>query len=444
MELLKSTGLLTIKVPKLEPLEKDTFRWYSNAPDVTRSDLTWVLDGSALNSKWHTLATYGFGIVVISNVGDLVAWGGGRPPAWVDSASAAEAWALATATSLSPWEPRIITDCVGLLRTAELGEKAATKGSRQLARTWTVIAGHLAHDLNAMVRDKRLRWMPAHQGIGAIGVALKSDGRPITALEWRANRLVDAIAKLEATRGMAPEGTISLLNSAAALVRHTAAQMGTATHLANNHVVEVQLDCGKTVHKTIRDAQEPPKKQIPKKSSGKVEVQVIAQPPEEISDWESEDERKQYGLDDKRARRAQQKKLRLAKEEGAVNRVVAENAARAGTRPCYARTDAAVTSLVDAARGGGAGQADSSGAEAPTCSVTSSFLQSVPNAPPRSCRSRPEKANLHGGTRASIDALREKEHSCTRATNEAVQSLLGAQHFRRNVKEAPKRKELKD
>ena len=80
LELLESTGLLTLKVPNLEPLEKDTFRWYSSPPDVSRNDLTWVLDGSALNSKWHTLATFGFGIVVISDSGDLVAWGGGRPP----------------------------------------------------------------------------------------------------------------------------------------------------------------------------------------------------------------------------------------------------------------------------------------------------------------------------------------------------------------------------
>ena len=97
-ELLESTELLAVKVPQLERIEKDTFSWYSCPPDCTRSDLVWVIDGSALNTKWSSLATFGFGIVVYSKAGDLVAWGGGVPPVWTDSASTAEAWALATVT----------------------------------------------------------------------------------------------------------------------------------------------------------------------------------------------------------------------------------------------------------------------------------------------------------------------------------------------------------
>ena len=50
-ELLETTGLLTLKVPKLEPITKDTFQWYSSPPDCTRSDLNWVIDGSAFNAK---------------------------------------------------------------------------------------------------------------------------------------------------------------------------------------------------------------------------------------------------------------------------------------------------------------------------------------------------------------------------------------------------------
>ena len=39
-ELLESTGLLTLKVPNLEPLERDTFAWYSEPPDCFRDDIT--------------------------------------------------------------------------------------------------------------------------------------------------------------------------------------------------------------------------------------------------------------------------------------------------------------------------------------------------------------------------------------------------------------------
>ena len=167
------------------------------------------------------------------------------------------------------------------------------------------------------------------------------------------------------------------------------------------------------MHKTVRDAQDPPKKQVPKKAGGKAEERAIAQPPEEVSDWDSEDERKQYGIDDKRARKAQKKKERLAKEKSTVDRVVAESAARAGTRTCQANAEEAVTLLVNAAKGSGAGLEHSSGSEPPTCRDSSCFLRSVPDAPPRDDRSRPTRACANEGTRASKDALK---------------ALLGARH----------------
>ena len=140
---LRNTGLLAIKVPNLEPLQKDTFRWLSEPPGVTRNDLTWVIDGSAMNARWSTLATFGFAIVVIADNGSLVAWGSGVPPSWIDSAAGAEAWALHTAVLHSPWIPRVLTDCLGLIKTAEQGTPAATGSSRQLARTWNMIAHSL-------------------------------------------------------------------------------------------------------------------------------------------------------------------------------------------------------------------------------------------------------------------------------------------------------------
>ena len=158
--------------------------------------------------------------------------------------------------------PEILTDCLGLLHTAEAGTAAATRGGKQLARTWAIISNHLDGNICQMMTEKRLCWMPAHQSVSAIGVACKSNGRPITSLEWRANRLVDAVAKNESIRGAAPQCTIDLITSAEALVRHSAAQMGTATHLANNHVVVTQLDDGTVVRKTVRDAQEPPAKNV--------------------------------------------------------------------------------------------------------------------------------------------------------------------------------------
>ena len=73
---LRTTGLLALRVPKLEPIEVDTFRWHSEEPDLSRSDATWVIDGSAFNTTWSGSATFGFAIVVTSNSGSrsLLAW----------------------------------------------------------------------------------------------------------------------------------------------------------------------------------------------------------------------------------------------------------------------------------------------------------------------------------------------------------------------------------
>ena len=321
-ELLENTGLLTVKVPKLEPVGKDTFKWYSQPPDTTRRDLVWVIDGSALNSRWSALATYGFGIVVYTTEGDLIAWGCGIPPAWTDSASAAEAWALAVVTSNALHPPMVITDCLGLLHTAEAGTAAATCGKRQLARTWAVIANNLDGDISQLTRERRLCWMPAHQGIGAIGVATKSNGKTITSLEWRANRLVDAVAKNESAKGQAPQTSIDLIVSATALVQHTAAQIGAATHLANNHVTSILLESGAIVNKTVRDVQDPPAKKRTLPAKPQVVKEKVEPAAAESSDWDSEDERQAYGPNTKRSRKAARKKERCLAEAAVLRDLV--------------------------------------------------------------------------------------------------------------------------
>jgi hypothetical protein len=162
---------------------------------LTRSDLTWIIDGSAMNGRRNTLATFGFAIAIVAKDGSLLAWGSGIPPHWVDSAAGAETWALYKATQLSPWPPRVVTDCLGLVQTAEQGTFAATASRKQLARTWNMIANNLDGDIATLTRDKLLVWMPAHQSPDAINSAMKSNGVEVTSIEWRANRLVDALAK---------------------------------------------------------------------------------------------------------------------------------------------------------------------------------------------------------------------------------------------------------
>ena len=122
-----------------------------------------------------------------------------------------------------------------------------------------MIATTLDGDISKLNGDKKLVWMPAHQTVSRIGTARKSDGTLLTAREWRANQLVDGLAKIEAQKGAACSSTVDLLTSATVLARFAAAQLGVATFAANNHIIQVTRDDG-TVHgKTLRDAQQPPK-----------------------------------------------------------------------------------------------------------------------------------------------------------------------------------------
>ena len=78
-------------------------------------------------------------------------------------------------------------------------------------------------------------------------------------MDWRANRLVDALAKLAAASRQAPRGIIRLLESGKAAVRHGAALLGAVTHAANNHKLQMQRPDGTWGTRTIRDAQQPAK-----------------------------------------------------------------------------------------------------------------------------------------------------------------------------------------
>ena len=71
---------------------------------------------------------------------------------------------------------------------------------------------------------------------------------------WRANRLVDTLAKRAAARRAASPACIALLGAAGQAVRHAAMLLGRVTH-ASNHFVHVTTDPdGKRTVQVRRDA----------------------------------------------------------------------------------------------------------------------------------------------------------------------------------------------
>ena len=136
--------------------------------------------------------------MVVGADGSLLGFGNGNPPFWCSTAASAEAWALQIVAGMNAFLPKMITDCQALLATASSGKEAATAGCRQLARVWAAIASFADGDLARLVDEGLLVWMPAHQASTAIGVRRKSNQTLLTSLDWRANRLADALAKLAA------------------------------------------------------------------------------------------------------------------------------------------------------------------------------------------------------------------------------------------------------
>ena len=81
--------------------------------------------------------------------------------------------------------------------------------------------------------------MPAHQSLKAVGEKKLSSGVRLSLVDWRANRLVDALAKVSATEVRSSGAVRNLIASAVAVVKHAAMLLGRVTHNANHHVINI-------------------------------------------------------------------------------------------------------------------------------------------------------------------------------------------------------------
>ncbi len=258
--LLQTQGLLALKLP-CSPWRSDgSFEWLVEPRWHLAScdDATWYMDGSMLYGKWNAYRSTGFGIAVVSKEGEVLGIALGRPPSWVSTAAAAEAWALKLVLELLPFPPSMRTDCLGLLKAAEQGTQWATAANRMLARIWVDIARATDGNITALTDNELLVWQPAHLSLQAVGERMLSNGRRMTIIDWRANRLVDALAKLAASEGKLPKTLLRVLQDAGIAVVQSAKLLGRVTFAANNFPGTVQNEDGTTSAVTLRDAQEAP------------------------------------------------------------------------------------------------------------------------------------------------------------------------------------------
>ena len=212
-----------------------------------------------LHGRWRPYRATGFGIVVTTGNGHLVAYGQGQPPHWCKTAASAEAWALCNVVSQAPFLPSMRTDCLSLITTAAAGIAKATEPRKVLARIWALIGMALDGDIQKLSDSSTLIWVPAHMSPSSIGEAKRSDGARLTHIDWRANRLADGLAKQAAAWSQPPTAALRLLASALAAVKHAAMLLAGVTHAANNHVVVSVDEEGNSTSKKVRDSVDKPK-----------------------------------------------------------------------------------------------------------------------------------------------------------------------------------------
>ena len=248
-EFLQQRGMLAIRVHTPRRHKEGWFEWEMD-PGETQFDHQWYIDGSAINPRWRSLTTTGFGIVVVNAYGELIGYGRGAPPEWIRTAAAAEAWALLIALSLSLTPPKIATDCKGLVDTAARGAHRATAARQPLARIWNAIASCLDGNTQQIAENKTLRWIPAHLTEAAVGTVLPC-GNSFSVTDWRANRLADMLAKSVARQNAVPPQVEEYVKSACVAAHHACALLGVVALAANSReVTKFRLDGTTFVNKS--------------------------------------------------------------------------------------------------------------------------------------------------------------------------------------------------
>ena len=133
---------------------------------------------------------------------------------------------------------------MSIITSASAGTATVTAHNKVLARVWNSISTSADGNVAALVEQGLWQWIPAHLSISAVGQATAHSNKRLSMVDWRANRLVDALAKTGAASVAPAPETIDLVTSAETLVRHRLAQLAQATHRANNHSVTILNEAG--------------------------------------------------------------------------------------------------------------------------------------------------------------------------------------------------------
>ena len=252
-DLLATRGLFALRLSVPLPPPGDTFDWILCPPDDgAAQEATCFIDGSLFDESKRFARRTGFSIAVVSNSGSLLGFGAGVPPHWIVDSAGAELWALQVVAALNVALPQVVTDCKGIVDTLQGTPESACGHKRALGRTWAMIAQLLDHDFSEAA--VKVRWMPSHTSLRALGHTYDSQGQRVTTIMWRANRLADVLAKNAASQHRLPRWVTKLVSDASTWTKHQVALLGVVTHAANNYSVNQLVDGGAIKELVYRDS----------------------------------------------------------------------------------------------------------------------------------------------------------------------------------------------
>ena len=96
--------------------------------------------------------------------------------------------------------------------------------------------------------------MPSHLTAATYARAVTSTGERVTLVQWRANRLADAVARRCANARVPDHEALKTAVALMRAIRAETAALGAVTHAANNHCVTVTVASGATTTVTRRDS----------------------------------------------------------------------------------------------------------------------------------------------------------------------------------------------
>ena len=117
--LVQTRALMSLTLPAAPILDVPRFWWLTPKPDATDAGLTWYTDGSVVHAQWEAFTVAACAIVVADANGSLVAAAEVLLPSKICTSPAAETHAIAIVIGLAPMPPCMVTDCLGILHTAE-------------------------------------------------------------------------------------------------------------------------------------------------------------------------------------------------------------------------------------------------------------------------------------------------------------------------------------